>query len=415
MRIHWLRLAIGPVCLSVLAAGALAGPPPVQVLVSDPHDAEIAAATDNARAALRLQLLDWPITPTLTVDDLLEHSSKTRPFESVLEHAQQMGGIRWLDDQTCQVRLQVNGHDVAAALLRIASDKSVHIPRSAGEYRRALAQWDNLSFSADGTSIAPSLAARLAPAAAQGPWAAVSDRDRQAALIAARDNAIDRILQGIGMVSFPHGHRLADALADRHVSLTIQDWLQSRPITAVEFSDDLEVRLTISAAPDELWTVLRPALADQLRVGVPTTDSGWQALRSAVIGHIGPGVGRSVAIAGASPQPMVVLPAQPPAWAATTAQSEGDAHSNGSQLRTARVAEQTAVDRLRAQIEALPLTGNLTLGQAAATDPRIAKAIDRAIDLVQTYEVDYDSPAAGAVRAKVQLPLALLWRELNRQ
>jgi hypothetical protein len=32
--------------------------------------------------------------------------------------------------------------------------------------------------------------------------------------------------------------------------------------------------------------------------------------------------------------------------------------------------------------------------------------------MAQTYQVDYDAPAPGSARAKVQLPLALLWREL---
>jgi hypothetical protein len=410
MRKHCLSLAIASICLGLAARSAIADEP--TAIIIDPHDAEIAAATENARAALRLELLDWSITPSLTVEDLLEHSGKSKSFDAVIDHAQQMGGIRWLDDQTCQVRLEIAGHDAAAALLRIAADKSTHVPRSVGEFRRALGGWDDLNFCADGTSIAPTLAARLAPAATAGPWATVGDRDRQAALIAARDNAVDRIVQSIGMVGLPHGHRLAEVFLDRHVSSTVMTWLQSRPITAVQFGDDLEVRLTISAPPAELWAVLRPALADQLRVPIPTSDSGWQALRSAISARVGPGVGRGFAVAAPQAQPMIVLPAQPPAWAATTANAEGNAGSAGFPLRTARAAERVALDHLRAKIDSLPLTSQLTLGQAAATDPRIAKAIDRAIDMAQTCQVDYDTPEPGAVRAKVQLPLALLWREL---
>jgi hypothetical protein len=409
MRKYWLSLAIAPICLGLTARATIATEVPA--IIADSHDAEIAAATENARAALRLELLDWTITPSLKVEDLLEHSGKTKPFDAVIDRAQQMGGVRWLDDQTCQVRLEITGREAAAALLRIASDKSTHVPRSAGEFRRALGRWDDLNFCADGTSIAPTLAARLAPAGA-GPWATVSDRERQAALVAARDNAVDRIVQSIGMVGLPHGHRLAEVLADRHASATVVSWLQSRPITAVQFGEDLEVRLTIAAPPAELWTVLRPTLADQLRVPTPTGDAGWQTLRSAVMAHVGPGVGRSFAVEAAPAQPAIVLPAQPPAWAATIATADGNARSAGFQLRTARAAEQVALDHLRAKIDSLPLTSQLTLGQAAATDPRIAKAIDRAIDMAQTYQVDYDAPAPGSARAKVQLPLALLWREL---
>jgi hypothetical protein len=87
-----------------------------------------------------------------------------------------------------------------------------------------------------------------------------------------------------------------------------------------------------------------------------------------------------------------------PAWANEPLVAEGSSVAGESRLRTARLAERVAKDQLRDKINALVINTDLTLKQAAAGNPRIAQALDRAVENARVYQVDYNLDGSATVR-----------------
>jgi len=83
----------------------------------------------------------------------------------------------------------------------------------------------------------------------------------------------------------------------------------------------------------------------------------------------------------------------------------------GGKLRTARAAERDAQTKLTERIESLELANNLTLGQAARQDPRIAAAITRTVERIQPHKIQYNSD--GSVTVHCETDLRDLWDELR--
>jgi hypothetical protein len=75
------------------------------------------------------------------------------------------------------------------------------------------------------------------------------------------------------------------------------------------------------------------------------------------------------------------------------------------------LAEAQAARTFATQIESLPLTDDMTIGQAAERDPRVREALNRAASRGRTYKVEYDSD--GGARVWVQLDLHHVWDELR--
>ena len=68
-----------------------------------------------------LQIAAEPVGRGITVGDMLDATDGNDFLVKTLQRAQMIGGPRWLDDQTCQVRLEISGTRVAAALVQIAN------------------------------------------------------------------------------------------------------------------------------------------------------------------------------------------------------------------------------------------------------------------------------------------------------
>ena len=82
--------------------------------------------------------------------------------------AQMIGGPRWLDDQTCQVRLEISGTRVAAALVQIANVNATKTPIAPDLLAGRLKEWDNRTFSATATSTGLG-GGRSSPSHRRGP------------------------------------------------------------------------------------------------------------------------------------------------------------------------------------------------------------------------------------------------------
>jgi hypothetical protein len=382
---------------------------------------QINAAAAQAFDTLQREVLGARLTNEMTVGAFVEHCHARDALDATLHGAEQIGGTRWLDDQTVQVRLEIRGADLARTIEKIAEDNSASLPAPLHTLRERLKKdFSHRIFSATATSTAAGAADRLCPDASQIAWRAVTDGDRRAAIEAARHNAIERVIDSLRAVAWDNGKRhLADALAAGAVSDSLRDWLSGRPIISMEFRDDLEVRISLAASPADLWPALSGALGKQSAVSVPRDAREWDALRHQVKMKMAAAIGAAPAHASApgvgAGAPLRIISREPPAWASTSADAEGVSTSiGGNKLRTARVAENIAMARLRARVDALSLDSEATLGQAARRDPQIAEALARGIGRARISKVDYDSPEPGAVRVRMTLDLESIWRELAR-
>lgn len=385
----------------------------------DPRQAAVDAATADAYASLRREVLATSVGNDQSIGDLVDRCRGREAMEAFLQSAQQVGGPRWLGDQTVQVRLELPGDQLASVVQSIAAKRTSGLAMPLHVLRRRL-EHDiaRRTFGATGSSTSSSAAERLRPDPSQTAWQAVGDAERRAAIDAARRDAVDRTLDSLRSIESGHV-RLGDAIALSPVSANLRQWLANRPITSIEFHDDLEVRIALAASPTAFFPVLRSELEKQRAMPLPKDARQWDELRQAVQRQMRPPVGVALAhapLAGApGAAPLVILPHDAPAWIAdsVSAEAAATARPGDSKLRTARAAETLAVASLRSRLDGLPLTSDLTIGQAAKKDPHVEQAVERGLGQVRITKVDYDTPAAGSVRIRISLPLEEIWRELS--
>lgn len=393
------------ICLVCLRAVAQQQPGP-----------QISAAAADAMESLQRHVLNANVSPTMTLRDLLDRVGGREELIKSLHAAQQIGGPRWLDDQTVQVRLLLDGGQVARTVMDIVHKNAKNSPIAPDTLEHQLAGWRNRTFSATGVSTGSGDLARLQPPPEDRVWASVPEASRRDALSAARDHAVEHVIDSLRPIQIAPDQTLDQAFAVPEVNQTVRSWIWARPVKAVQFEDDLSVQLILSAPADELWHVLHSALSRQKDVTVPTSQAGWDWLEGQVTARAAPAMGVGVAQPGNQPAVAagVAVPLQPPAWANQLAQAEATSPARPpNQLKTARAAEAMAMEKLRRQIEALPLDSKTTLGQAARHDPRIEQAILHAMKHARPYQVDYGDK--GAVTVYVGLNLADLWSQLAVQ
>jgi hypothetical protein len=355
------------------------------------------------------QVLAARVSQDCTVQKLIDSVGGMDEMSRTIHAAQQIGGPRWLDSQTVQVRLLIEGAAVAQTLNHIVSQNAAKSPLPPQLVQRSLTSWRNRTFSAIGTSTASSDVTRLQPPAQDGNWATVSDADRQKALAMARDNAVSRVVDSLRPIELGSDKTLGDALAIPQVNQSLLTWLNSRPVASVEFRQDLSVRLVLAIPSNGLWQTLKAALTQQKQIAPPASQAGWDWLSTQVEARVASPVGIGLA-QPATRAAAVEMPAEAPPWVSQQLQAEATSPAHGSKLHTARAAETMALEQLRHQVEGLALGSSMTIGDAARRDPRIEQAVVRALNRAHPYQVDYK--AQGAVTVHVSLSAAELWGQL---
>lgn len=155
MKRAWLILLIlvGPAVVSAQVMPRPGeGAKPSDVKSADTKSARIQAATNNAVNALMADVSRQPISGNLAVRDLLRQTQGTDAMRATLQEADQIGGPRWIDESTCQVRLEIDGQKVANTLVKISDGAGDRSPIQSAALRNALGGWDRRAFSAVGTS-----------------------------------------------------------------------------------------------------------------------------------------------------------------------------------------------------------------------------------------------------------------------
>lgn len=401
------------------------------VLEEDPRSAQVDAATEDAVQKLRADISDERIRPDLTVGDFLQRTGGLFQLIDILHRADQMGGPRWLDSQTCQVKLAMPGSRVAAVLTQIARDSGSKSPIPADALAAKLRDWNSRTFIATGSSISAGGVEGLRPSDSNSAWRQVEEDARRRAVAAAKENAVEHTIDSLRPIPLPNGQILGDALADKAVADRLAKWLQTRPVTEVQFRQDLFAELTLGVYPNELGDALREAMRGTPEEKALSDEAVMSQLRREFAQRVVPPVGRAHvavpktsvtttttmmtgnAIPVRSAASGISIPLRPPQWVRMGQPLTGDgtAPAGGSRLRTARSAESMAMDKLRERINALPMqdsgTGP-TVGEAASGNPAVGRAIDSALRThAHVYKIDY--LADGGATVKVSLDPRDLW------
>jgi len=400
-----------PLLLGLLVLWSLAAAP-----AHSPRRDQVDAAQANAVDALREEIGRVPLTPNLTVQDFLDQTQGADELDKTLQRSEQVGGPRWLDEQTCQVRLEISGVRVANALSRIATTRQKDSPISAQQLQFALRDWNNRTFAATGSSTGAAAVEEAAPVAAVDPWAGVDEAARRQAVIQARENAIGRILESIRPLELADGKTIGDALSanDGALERAMTDYLAARPVTSVVFQGDLSVQLTLANPASEFFDAFRAAACAQKNLPLPKDEPSWNHFRQQMLQQLAPpvGTGRLPDEKAVRPNPASMMLASPPDWVDRQISAEGTAEPAGSKLRAARHAEIDARAKLEAQIDALKLSEKQTVADAAKASPLIRDAVIRALRRARIYKSDYRSD--GSVSVYMSLDLQDLWEELRR-
>jgi hypothetical protein len=428
---------------------------------------QVLAATKDAVSNLLDEVARVPLTARLSVGDFLRQTRSTEEMVRVLQRAQQMGGARWIDDHTCQVELQISGPIVAQQLKRAAADAR-RSPLSVAEVEYAVRNWDERAFSATGTATSRVPAAGVARGSGSGRngetrigvmpnhgvgfvgggegglgaaerpirdrWNDVNEAGRDQTIAAARGDAARRSLASVRAIPITRGVTVGDVLRVREVDDGMHDWFVARKPARVELSPDGEATVELSAAPVEAFDAFRGLAEKQKDVAVPTDAETWERVRREFDRQMATPIGRAVAplgggraAAGVSPahgkggdigempigrRPTVLVPDRAPDWVSERRSANGrGTPDRSSKLRAARAAEAAAEENLRHDIERLPLTEKQTVGQAAKVDPRIERAIGRALNRARISRANYHDD--GSADVDVYLDLEVLWQELR--
>lgn len=408
-----------PTALTSFAPAAEASQTP-----SNAQLAQVSAATSNAVDRLMEVINQQPLGTGYVVGDLVTQAQAQVPLRQILLQGQQIGGPRWVTNQICQVRLDIKGQQVADVLRDAAkaAGNKVTIPQATIEH--GLADLEDFTFSATGSSTAASAADQLAPSPDNAAWASISEISRQGVVQMARYAAARQVIDSLLPVEVTPGHPLSQWLGatDSPIRKSLESYLLSRPVSAVAFKDDMTVSITLSAAPEEILDVLQVALQSAGKQGPSLDASGMQKFRTQALHVIAPAtglaavsaqatnIGPTAAVPIASAVPLI--PLQAPVWANSQLTAEGSATFSTSALLTARAAERDAAARLHNQVLALPLTARLTLGQAMAQNPAVADAVNRALINIRPYKAEYFPD--GHVQIRAMLDLSIVWDELHR-
>lgn len=385
---------------------------------AQPRDAvraQIDAATSNAISALREEIKNARITPTLTIGQYLEHMDRPDGLDDVIQRAQQIGGPRWIDDQTCQVRLEISGQRVAHALISLAAVRPRVSPMPPAALDQRLGDIKSRTFAATGTSISADRVVSIRPMDAAGAWSHISDDVRSQAVNAARQDANEHLLESIRPIEVESGTTVDDLLQREPVQQAVQQWLATRPVTGLRFKEDLHVEVEVSAPSDELFNTLLNSARAADATALPADQQTIEQLRREFAKRVTGGIGR----AGVSQQPIqtqpatrIELPDRPPMWVMQVFEAEGTSPRREHPLKTKSAAEAAAEQNLRQRIDNLELTRGLTIGQAARQDPAIARAVDRTMMRNRLSKVEWRGEQGIMVR--MQIDPNDLWHELRR-
>lgn len=361
-------------------------------VAQDGRRVEVQAAQASARAELRGQLLASPVAPGVSIRSLVDRDPSF-PVDALIDSAEQIGGPRWVEKDIVQVRMQLPASRVVERLESIPIEK--RDPRlTLADMAKLTSAWKTRSFQATGQAIPVSRIESLVAGVQTPHWQTVPQAARIDAANRARASAVGTIVNHSTSIRIGPNDTLEPLLASGS-SEKLTTWASSLPATRVLLRDDRQVEIGLYVDKEGLGEQLKAAMTSDVlsqSEKVQALEAGIRALPTIVVGRAAVQIPDEVR-AGAP----IALRGMP-AWASDPVNAEATSAPAESKLRTARNGERSAKVALRGVIDQLKLEGDLTLKQAAAQDPRVIAAIDRAIDRARVYQVDYNADGSAIVR-----------------
>ncbi|MEZ0268382.1 MAG: hypothetical protein ACAI43_26945, partial [Phycisphaerae bacterium] len=287
---------------------------------------QVAAATRDAVANLLDDVGRTHLANGVTVRDFLRATGGLEELTKDLQTAEQVGNVRWIDDRTCQVELQISGARVGRRIETLARAHPKEAPLAPADLEKPLAQLRFRSFSATGTSVArpgqsildrpsggggnvaqvsiPGPATKntttTAPAAkpqvvTSPRWALVAEGERELVLLKAKLDAAQTSLRSVSPLMLSARSTVGDVLADGEVGPAMEQWFITQPVTRVEYREDMLAEVALDAAPATAFDRFRALAAAQARVAVPpaTDDVTWAKARDGFRERMAAPVGRA--------------------------------------------------------------------------------------------------------------------------
>jgi len=368
----------------------------------------VRAATVSAVRNLYTEIGRQPLKGDLSVRKFLRSMEMENEFMKTLQGAEQVGDPRWVDS-TCQVQLEIPTTRVSYALRQLADSRQKNSPITSQEIERAARSWPQTVFGATGSAAGSG--ANIRPRA-DSRWNTVSPEVRQQALDDAALDAAHRVMESVKDIPLGNKKTVGDAFADPKIANPVRSWLTSRPMSRVDFRDNLDVEVALAADSHEFFDMFRVAVMGQSEP-INKNPDDWRDIEKEFAAKTAPAVGRAHAREAkvAAATNVVRIGPRPPAWIGKSIPVVGTSAQAGGKLKTARAAERDAQMKLTERIESLELDNNLTVGQAARQDPRIAAAISRTVERVMPYKIQYNSD--GSVTVNCEADLRDLWDELR--
>lgn len=378
----------------------------------------VRAATAKAVAGLYEQIAPMPITPNFTVAKFLERMEAQDDFMKELQRAEQLGSPRWIDAHTCQIQLEMPVVRIAYALKRIASARPQASPVTAIQIDLATRDWNRDRFAATGSSAAIVALKDIRPRPDQR-WARVDDKAREAALEAATDQAIRHAMESVGPVQLAERKTLGETFADPEVGQPIQQWLASRPVSRVDFRDDMAVEVALAVDDRDFFDETRSVIKARPSIAQPSNDEQWNQVYREFVVKFRPAIGRSPLRAEPAPATRVAAASQvvqvnirTPEWVTQRIDVQGSAPVTDSKLRALMHAEIDARNKLRERMEALPLDQKFTVGDVARKDRRMADCLTRTVRQARVFRNEIRSD--GTATVSIVADMRLFWDDLSR-
>src|SRR5262249_35105013 len=142
-----------------------------------------------------------------------------------------------------------------------------------------LIDWKDRSFTATGTSVSSEKVFVLRPAEMGPRWSGVSDDARNKAVTAARQDAAQHLLDTMRPIEVAPGHTMNDAVLREPVQQAVVGWVTTRPVTQLRYDDNLEVELTVSTPPDELFQTVVDSARTVPGTSVPSDEKSLDQLK----------------------------------------------------------------------------------------------------------------------------------------
>ncbi|MGF1632996.1 MAG: hypothetical protein ACFCVE_04030 [Phycisphaerae bacterium] len=376
----------------------------------------LAAARADAAAKLGEILTGTPVAPGVTAGELAAGLKVLEPFVGLAADAQQVGAARHLGGGAVEVRLQLDGTRPATLLASAYEPRLAAIPRR--QLDLVLERWGRTGFVSTGSAMPPALV--LGIDLRQGVWRGVGVEQRRAVVAEALADACREGERRLLAVELAGAGRLGSALSEAALERHIRPVIRVAPVTRMTLTNDGEVSVRLYMPPAPLASATMAALEEETaaRVDGEYLTRLIESFATSVRGSasLQPGQAALAAEAGGGAG---LLPGLAPAWSEQVLRAEGaaslraEAGEGGRRptaLQAARQAEQAATAALRARVGQLPLGRNMTLGQAAAGHPALARAVEAAMASARRSDTRIGE---NDVEVEVSLDGGTLWRELR--